>query len=491
MKRTHRRCRSAVAAILLAAVLTLPVAAEPEEGETPTTTTTTTEATTTTTTTTTTEVTTTTTTVAPTTTTTTTAAPAATSPVTAGTAAPTTTTATAAPSTTATASGTTGTAATEPTATEPADTTPTPLSEPYVLVREPGEEHEYVYFCDTNGHYPTDILNNETKFPGYTADWWVTGRNGLALQLDSAQGRYLRCSRYLFSNGNSSLNEFTLSLWVNLSSDGDDAIGQKLLSLSTQDLDDRWHSGDRLQWDPDVWYAVVSPHERDEATGLDGLYVGWANQNNWESAEGFTAAGENTTFALSANEWHHVAVTMSDSGMALFVDGHRLYTCNGNVELSAMTATLDRFFIGRGLEGDATLDALIDDALLYPQVLTDAQIALLAADLDPASGTTAPSDSEYLPTSPVTTGATAATTKKGSVLSRTDDDSSFPIGMVLIPAGILLITVVLSLVLSPKKAAPTVPEAPEGDGGTDAEEFAPTDDDPTADDSGETEVDAE
>lgn len=461
-------------------LVAVPAVAEPEDGGTKTTTeavttttetvTTTTEAPTTTTeaVTTTTEAptTTVTTTVGATTTTTvtTTATPGGTTTVTV--APSVTTTVTGAPATTTVAGATTAvTTTTATTATAPSDepdqptdvppTEPIEITEPFVIVGEPGEEHGYVYFCDTDGHYPADVLNGD-RFVGYTDDWWVAGRHGLALQLGGDTGRYLRCSRFLFDNRDSTISEFTLSMWVNWQGNGEDDanIGQKLLALSTQDLDDKWHSGDRLQWDPDVWYAVVSPHMRDNATGLDGIYVGWENQNNWESDEDFTEAESDTTFALPVGEWHHIAVTMSETEFALYVDGHKLYTCTGAMELSTMAPKLDRFFIGRGLEGDPMLDALIDDALLYPQALGAEHIAMLAADLDPAAGVTAPSTPEYKPTRPPTSGgivsATTAATKRVSRLQANGD--KFPIAVVAIPGAILLVTVVLSLLLSPKKA---------------------------------------
>lgn len=488
----QRGCAVAAALMLLAA---LPVAAEQTGDSTTTsvaTTTTVAEVTTTTTqaTTTTTEQTTTTTvtTTAPTTVSTTVAAVTTTKPIATTTKKPvvTTTAATAAPKPTTTVHGvtatttvaatttTTTTPSTEPSA--PTDAEPVDIAEPYILVGEPGEEHSYVYFCDTDGHYPADILNGN-RYEGYTDDWWVEGRNGgLAIRLDSTKGRYLRCSRYLFSNQqNGEMGAFTLSMWVNWQGNGEDDanIGQKLLCLSTQDLDDRWHTGDRLQWDPDTWYAFVSPHMRDDATGLDGIYIAWENQNLYESGEDFSVAGDNTTFALPTNEWHHIAVTMSDSEFVLYVDGHRLYACTGTTELETMAPFLDRFFIGRGMEGDPTLDALIDDALMYPQVLDARHIAMLAAGLDPADGGTAPTTPEYKPTHPATSGtavgATTAATTRVSRLQANGD--KFPVAVVAIPATILLLTVVLSLLLSPKKAKTEEPtDAP--DDKTAAEETA-------------------
>ena len=444
-----RGCALAAALLVLTA---LPVAAAPEDDPDPTTTTSVSDPsqTTTTTTTITTTTTTTTTTSATTSAATATTTAAATTTTTAATA---TTTATAVTTaTTATSTATTTTAAdTEPTV--PADTQPTVLATPCVIVDEPGTEDEYVYFCDTDGHYPADILNG-ARYEGYTDDWWVAGRRGgLALRLNSATGRYIRCSRYLFDGSrDDAVDAFTLSLWVNWQGNGEDDanLGQKLLCLSTQDLDDRWHTGDRLQWDPDQWYAFVSPHMRDAERGPDGICIRWENHNLYESGEDFSEAEADTTFALPTNEWHHIAVTMTDTAFTLYVDGHRLYSCVGTTELATMAPFLDRFFIGRGMEGDPTLDALIDDALLYPQALTDEQIALLAADRDPAEGT-APTAPDYQPTRPADTAATATTAAtRGSLLS--SGDSGFPVAIVAIPAAVLLITVVLSLVFSRKTA---------------------------------------
>ena len=465
-------CALAAAMLLIA---TVPVWAEPETNETPevttTTTTTTTEvpATTTTTTTAETTVTTTTTTtegsVVTTTTTgntvitTTTVIPSATT-TTGPTVTPTTTVAGGSVvTTTSTAATTTATAPTQPD--EPVVTPPVPteIADPYIIVSEPGEEDDLVYFCDTaEGHYPQNILNNETRYPGYTAGWWVSGRHGQALKLGGESGRYLRCSRFMFDRDETDMAEFTLSLWINWQGNGEnnENIGQKLLCLSTQDLNDRWHTGDRLQWDPDEWYAFVSPHMQDNGVGLDGMYLAFENKNQYTSDEAFAEAGDNTTLALPTNEWHHIAVTMSEDAFTLYVDGHRLYACGGTMELQAMAPYLDRFFIGRGMEGDPMLEALIDDAALYPQALGADHIKMLAADMDPADGILAPTTPEYKPTSPVTddTVPTAVTTTSPTkqVSPFRTSDGSFPYALVIIPGAILLVTVVLSLVLGPKKA---------------------------------------
>ncbi len=471
-----------VLALAVSLCVSLPVMAEPESGETTTTSETTTTTETATTTTESTTTTTTTTTEAPTTTTAANKTEATTTTVTTtkntttkatvttskGTSASTGTTTKGTATTTTTVSATATT--TQPTADvtvpdEPTHTEPIVPAQPHVIIGEPGDEdNSRVFFCDTaDGHYPKNILNNEEDYPGYTADWWVPGRTGLAVQLGGDTGRYLRLSRYLFNNQQSgSMSAFTLSMWVNWQGNGENEeyLGQKLLALSTQDLDDRWHSGDRLQWDPDIWYAFVSPHMRDNETGLDGMYIRWENQNVFDSGEDLSVADGNTTFALPTDEWHHIAVTMSESEFTLYVDGYALYTCSGMMEFEAMAPYLDRFFIGRGEDGDPMLNALIDDALLYPQALEADHIAMLAAGLDPAAGTGAPNDPEYKATRPATSGTTGTTTAAvASRVSRLDlNEGKFPVAVVAIPAAILLITVVLSLLLSPKKTEEDAPE---------------------------------
>ena len=341
MNRRVIPCLCALLAVLLLTVA-MPVAAEPDEGgadtgETTTTTSTTTseaagESTTTTTTTTTESTTTTTTTTTESTTTTTTTTTESTEKPTEKptvTTKPTTTTkpsgtTTTKPSGTTTTTvtsttTTTGTTAAEPD--EPVVTPPTEIAEPFVLVSEPGAEHELVYFCDTaEGHYPQDILNH--RDPDTTDAWWVEGRHGLALQLGGAEGRYLRCSRFLFDNDTyGDMAAFTVSMWVNWQGNGtaDETIGQKLLCFSTQDLDTRYLKGDRLKWDPDIWYAYVSPHMRDNGAGLDGIYMTFENKNIFTSDEAFGEAKDDTTLALPVGEWHHIAVTLSEDAMRLYV----------------------------------------------------------------------------------------------------------------------------------------------------------------------------
>lgn len=295
------------------------------------------------------------------------------------------------------------------------------LAEPIALVTEPGEIGNKVYYYDgAKKVQPEDFT-------------WVPGKTGLAVQLNGST-QYLRYS----SAQTLKLESFTFAAWVNWQ--GGEAADQRLLTV--------YRNENR--------FITLSLNRQDEAAGIHGLCAEWQDRSI-EPITLFSQTNGITTTAPESGVWHHVAVTVAPTAFTVYVDGTALYQADMSaqpVDLAAMR--LNTFAVGRGIEGEPTLNALLDDAYLYPQALTDNEVALLAAGLNPADGGTPPTATTYLATRPRTT------TVAGSV-SAGEKNTLFgvPVMLVVIPAAVIVAAVVLSLVFSAQKRHASVPDGEE------------------------------
>ena len=93
------------------------------------------------------------------------------------------------------------------------------------------------------------------------------------------------------------------------------------------------------------------------------------------------AALTNTSTTYSANTWHHVMATDDGTDRAVYLDAGG----KGSGSLLHGSTNMDRFSIGRA--GDATPDTYFSGAIaeisVWNAVLTDAEVAMLAAGYSP------------------------------------------------------------------------------------------------------------
>ncbi len=160
-------------------------------------------------------------------------------------------------------------------------------------------------------------------------------------------------------------------------------------------------------------WLSFAPHAKGD-NGLDGVYVDFFK----EGGEGlairlFNEAGENESYGLPMNEWHHVAVVMDSQHLILYLDGRVWF--QQDLLMGANELRSSRFIIGNGsLWEGAYFHGLIDDIALYDFALSADQVKMLYGDVDPlAEGASVPQGTAaYLPTAPTyaVTTTTAPTT---------------------------------------------------------------------------------
>lgn len=324
--------------------------------------------------------------------------------------------------TTASASGSTTTTNTTVTTTTTVPTLPpfvdTEIVDRIPLVGEPGEEFSYLQY------FHGEMQVNSSDFG------WTDGKVGYAMILDG-ENNYLRFAPETFET----LSSFTLTAFINWQGG---ASGQKLFTLSQNDY----------------LYLEVSPYVSDPANGIDGFYVE-GQGSDMTPVSLYKPVRNDTTFRPKENEWYHLAVVVTPVDISLYVNGNLYLSKETTVPLTDMQ--FSRFLIGGGFYGDPLLNAMLDEVYLYPEALQREHIALLSAGIDPSVGGNLPTQDPYRPTAPST-----STTKKTTVTGPTnknekDDDTLFglPKAMILIPGGVLLVVVVLSILLSIKKEDPT------------------------------------
>lgn len=248
---------------------------------------------------------------------------------------------------------------------------------------------------------------------------WVDGGiSGKALQLDGIT-QHLRLATAEVKK----LSAFTFSAWVNWKGNTG-AKQQRLLSV----------------YKNENHCLLLSPHNQDDALQLNGIQL-TLEDPQVEPLSLHHKVSANTSSALAVNEWHHVAVTLSDTRLALYIDGV-VYAEHAfqNFEVDEMDPY--RFVIGSEFEGDAQFNGLIDEALLYTEVLDDHQIALLAEKQAPIKGVTVPADKETLATKPNGNNLNA-----GMVGAEQGLFGLSPIVLTVIGCSVVLV-LILSLVLS-------------------------------------------
>ena len=248
---------------------------------------------------------------------------------------------------------------------EQGETTYTEEMECIHLVTEPDDVSENVYYV-MKGH-----KDDPSSFT-----WVENGITGKALQLDG-DTQHVRLATAVVKE----LSEFTFSAWVNWAGNFDEKE-QRLLCVYKNEN----HS------------LIVSPQSIDASQRLDGIQL-TLEHPQLEPVSLHHEVEGNVSSALPVNEWHHIAVTLSDAAVALYIDG-TLYASQTLENFSVNAMDPYRLVIGSEFEGDAQFMGLVDNAFLYTTVLDKDQIGLLAQNKQPEKGVQPTTKQEELATRP-------------------------------------------------------------------------------------------
>ncbi len=111
--------------------------------------------------------------------------------------------------------------------------------------------------------------------------------------------------------------------------------------------------------------------------------------NAWLKYQGAGASFEvnnpsQPTDALTADEWHYVALSVKTDGFFIYIDGEKAYeqTADGSFDFNEIVnniTTLPYFYLGYGSGSDAQ-QMWVDDVRVYRNVVTDKETALPSLD---------------------------------------------------------------------------------------------------------------
>lgn len=324
------------------------------------------------------------------------------------------------------------------------------------VVTEPGGTTDLILFFKNGVETPLEEMT------------WVDGgiRGSKALSLDG-KDTYLQVAKKQLET-----STFTFATWINFRGSADPAdpngaYNQRLFTIG----------------DDDDCYFTVSPHAVNNnvsnADGtLDGVYMKYFRRSYEEGVPDHTmlsfrgAEAGVTHYGLPQNEWHHMAVVVESMAVKLYIDGNLVLSENELMPVGQLNA--EYMNIGKGLWGDPTLNALLDDVLMFDTSLTQEQVVALmqtgavAALDDPAAHIT--TSTVYMPTAPTTT-TTAVSVPDPT--AQPDDKPEAPFGLpiwgfgvcVALVGVIVVITVVVNAYeLGVRKAARATKEtSPEAD----------------------------
>ena len=291
------------------------------------------------------------------------------------------------------------------------------------LIKEENAIPESVYYYNGNTQYSKQNLR-----PTQTVFSWTTGRNNApALQL-SGQKQYLR----LRSSVLNELSTFTFSTWINWGGNAADN------SVENQPLFTFYSN--------QYTYLSVSMHATDLMSAMNGPCITWTTPQSALQTI-YHPVESNTTFAFPRNEWHHVALTLSETNVSLYIDGVLYLQTSISPEILQMTSP--KMLIGSGFGTEPTLFASLQDTTLYTGILDNKQIAALAQGYDPL-GEIPTTTTQSLATRPPTT--TIPVIHEEAASNRI---LGLPISLVIVMGSLIVLIVVLSIIFSVRNARAT------------------------------------
>jgi len=203
-------------------------------------------------------------------------------------------------------------------------------------------QHRYWTFDKTSGSIDTCAWSG-AQASLMTADstTWVSGKFNNAVHFNGTSSSYATLPDGILS----AVNDFTISAWVKL-----DAL--------------------------DTWARIF-----DFGTGTTNyMFLAPKSSNGclrYEITKGSGAQQINSTAAIPAGTWKHIAITLKDTVGIMYVDGVEVGRNNSmKITPSALGATTKNY-LGKSQWNDPYLKGAIDEFKIFNQALTPAQISQL------------------------------------------------------------------------------------------------------------------
>jgi fibronectin type 3 domain-containing protein len=217
-----------------------------------------------------------------------------------------------------------------------------------IIAATPGlGQWDYWQFNDSTGTRAVDSWGaRHGTLTGGTSS--TSGLQGKAIQLNGSNG-YVALPAGLMS----SVNDFTIAGWVKLTAS---TTWARLFDFGTGTTN----------------YMFLSPVSGTNTVRYAIKVNGGAEQQI------------NSTSPLPANEWHHVAVTLSGSAGTLYIDGVAAGTNTNMGNKPSALGTTNQNYIGKSQFGsDAYLNSIVDEFRIYNRALTATELKTVYREFAP------------------------------------------------------------------------------------------------------------
>lgn len=181
-------------------------------------------------------------------------------------------------------------------------------------------------------------------------------------------------------------------------------------------------------------YISLSPHATDGEAGLNGIELRIENGKD-EPISLHHKVPSNVVSAYPTEEWHHVALSVADDLIVLYIDGAE-YARQEMENFSA--ADLNKLVIGSATAGE-TFFGLVDDVILYPEALDATGVQLMMQNEDPKDGGTPTTKAEILATRPKVTEPTSADEQGVRILGMS------PVMFAII--GVVIVLIIVAVII--------------------------------------------
>ncbi|MEO7099565.1 MAG: LamG-like jellyroll fold domain-containing protein [Luteolibacter sp.] len=210
----------------------------------------------------------------------------------------------------------------------------------------PSDLLAHLKFDDATGSTATDSSGNGWQAGFVNSPAWTIGFLKYGVNLPATANQHLTFSSGIVSG----LTDFTISTWVNVSAF---ATWQRIFDFGTGTTNYMFLTTQGSSGAGKPRFAIRTP-----SIGEQGI---------------------NSSIALTANTWNHVAVTRTGNTARLYINGVLAGTNTGvTLSPSSLGATTQNY-LGKSQWPDPYLNGALDDFRIYSRALSDAEVATMAS----------------------------------------------------------------------------------------------------------------
>lgn len=240
------------------------------------------------------------------------------------------------------------------------------------------------------------LIGNRTSWDD-AAEWYDEGESLFADQADWETGR--TGGQALVFNGNATSMRvdisnqtapFTLTVWINRQAETafiQSVLNQHVFTILRSDTDD------------EIYVSPIARRTADDGSVIaNGILLSACREtpDGQQLEELYYPATEAVSGSLPAESWHHVALTVDQQSLTLYIDG--ILWDETVLPFTWEEFKADTLMIGGSIGRNPSFSGLMEDFRLYEGALTAVQVARLAADADPFDSKAAITPRVYEPT---------------------------------------------------------------------------------------------